>query len=136
MLNKQRINNKALEAFKLCQGIAPNAKSMIIKCDLLANGAADVSIEINGEIVTHTENNDFNFTPADLDLPFLFSLDEIQKAYMLAANSIVAGLKDAGIEERLIKHVANSYRTARPALMCMLLDIETARRQGGQNDNN
>lgn len=134
MFNKQRITNKALEAFKLCQGIAPDAKSMIIKCDLLANGAADVSIEINGVIVAHAENKNFNFTPADLDLPFLFSLEEIQNAYLLAANSIVAGLKNAGIEERLIKHVANSYRTAQPALMCMLLDIEKARRQGGQNE--
>ena len=132
MLNKQRITNKALEAFKLCQGIEPDAKSMIIKCDLLANGAADVSIEINGEIVTHAEDKNFNFTAADLDLPFLFSLDEIQKAYILAANSIVARLKDAGIEERLIRHVENSYKTARPALMCKLLDIETARRQEGE----
>ena len=134
MLNKQRITNKALEAFKLCQGIAPDAKSMIIKCDLLADGAADVSIEINDNLISHTENQNFKFTPVDLDLPYLFTIEEIEQAYTLAANAICDGLKEQNIDNTRIHSTDLAYQAARPALLCMLMDIEKARYTGDKNE--
>ena len=133
MLNKQRITNKALEAFKLCQGIAPDAKSMIIKCDLLANGAADVLIMVNGKFI-HAENQNFKFTPADFDLPYLFTIEEIEQAYTLAAKAICDGLKEQNIDDKKIHSTDLAYQAARPALLCMLMDIEKARYTGDKNE--
>lgn len=133
MLNKQRITNKALEAFKLCQGIAPDAKSMIIKCDLLANGAAEVSIRVNDNFM-HAENHNFHFTPADLDLPYLFTIEEIEQAYTLAAKAICDGLKEQNIDDKKIHSTDLAYQAARPALLCMLMDIEKARYTGDKNE--
>ena len=134
MLNRQRIINKALEAFKLSQGITDNVKSMVIKCDLLPDGRANIFIRINNNIVMRGEKSNFDFVAADLDLPYLFTIDEIERAYTLAANAICNGLKAQGISDQQIHSTDISYQAARPALLCQLMNIEKSRYTGAENE--